>query len=54
MATISGAPWQDDSSSKTNQIFDPNLAVVVNTWPTLPDPVKAAVMALVKSDTVDD
>ena len=58
MATISGDTWQDgsssDSSSKRNQIFDPNLAAVVDAWATLPESVQAAVMALVKSDTVDD
>ena len=54
MATISGAPWQDDSSSKRNQSLDPRLAAVVNAWVTLPESVKAAVTALVKSDTVDD
>ena len=33
---------------------DPDLQAVVNVWSALSEPVKAAVMALVKSDTVDD
>ena len=33
---------------------DPDLQGIVNAWSTLPEPVKAAVMALVKVDTADD
>ena len=33
---------------------DPDLQAIANTWSTLSEPVKAAVMALVKADTVDD
>ena len=43
-----------DSSCAQNGSLDPRLAVVVNAWSTLSEPVKAAVMALVKADTADD
>ena len=55
MATISGDTWQDDSSSDSSKMQDdPDLQAIVNAWSVLSEPVKAAVMALVKSDTVDD
>ena len=55
MATISGDTWQDGSSSGSSGMQDdPDLQAIVNAWATLPDPVKAAVMALVKADTADD
>jgi hypothetical protein len=33
-------------------VFDPDLAVIVASWPTLPSPIKAAILALV--DTAGD
>ena len=33
---------------------DPDLQAIANAWPTLPESVKAAMMAMVKADTADD
>ena len=33
---------------------DPDLQAIVDAWATLPEPVKAAMMAMVKADTVND
>ena len=55
MANTSGDTRQDDSRFDSSEMRDdPDLQAVVNAWPTLSDPVKAAVMALVKADTADD
>ena len=42
------------TGAQENDDIDPCLATVVDAWSTLPESVKAAVMALVKADTVDD
>jgi hypothetical protein len=40
-------PEVDPSTSQPAGLFDPDLARVLDAWPTLPDHIKAAVMALV-------
>ena len=59
LATISGGSWQDGSSSgsssgSSRMQGDPDLQAIVDAWATLPESVKAAVMAMVKADTADD
>jgi hypothetical protein len=29
-------------------VSDPNLALIINTWPSLPDAIRAGIMAMVK------
>ena len=38
-----------DDERTTGAPNDPDLAAVVNAWPTLPDPIRRAVLALVEA-----
>ena len=42
------------SSCAQNGFVDPDLAAVIDAWPALSDPVKAAMMALVKAGLADE
>ena len=53
-AGISNTSGLDQSNTSSEMQDDPDLQAIVNAWPTLPESVKAAVMALVKADTADD
>jgi hypothetical protein len=33
---------------------DPDLAAVVDSWPTLPEPLKAGILAMVRASSLSD
>ncbi len=48
------APSNSPSSSHANTMDDVDLQRVIETWPTLPGPVRAGIVAMVKASGGDD
>jgi hypothetical protein len=45
------SPANPRSSPSSSDGNDPELAAVADAWPTLPEPIRAAILAMVKATT---
>ena len=51
LSTVNGAK---SGAFSTSPEIDPALAALINAWPSLPQPVRAGIIAMVKASTATD